>query len=136
MDSTNFRLDQFSREVQDIKTSLLFTQKDVDDIKAESVKHGQRCNSLQSDVFKVCDKLLAVTDKMEYLEGQSRRNNLVIDGFTESPHETWTEMEEKVKKVLIEKLNLQLEIEIERAHCAGKSKGDRPREERLYELHL
>ena len=32
-----------------------------------------------------------------------------------------------MKKVLIEKLNLQQEIEMERAHYAGKSEGDRPR---------
>lgn len=99
----------------------------MDDIKADNAKQAERSNSLQSDVFKVCDSLLAVTDKIECLEGQSRRNHLVTDGIAESPKETWDETEEKVKKVVAEKLHLQREIEMERAHRAGKSGGDRLR---------
>ncbi len=127
MDSTNTRLDALSRELQDIKVSLQYTQKDVDDIKKNNANQAERCNATQSDLYKMCDSLLAVTDKMEYLEGQSRRNNLVIDGITESPGETWAEAEDKVKKVLTEKLQLKQTIEMERAHRTGKPGGDRPR---------
>ena len=127
MDSTNSRLDAITKDLQDIKTSLQFTQKDVDDIKTDNAKQIERCNAMQSDIFKVCDSLLAVTDKMEYLEGQSRRNNLVFEGIQEAPGETWAETEEKVKKVLAEKLQLQREIEVERAHRTGKPGGDRTR---------
>ena len=28
---------------------------------------------MQSEIFKICESLLAFTDKMDYLEGQSRR---------------------------------------------------------------
>lgn len=127
VDSTNTRLDAITRDLQEIKTSLQFTQKDVDDLKADHTKLAERCNTMQSDIFKVCDGLLTITDKMEYLEGQTRRNNLVFDGIVESPGETWTETEEKVQKVLAEKLQLQREVEVERAHRAGKPGGDRPR---------
>ena len=65
---------------------------------------------MQSDIFKMCDSLLTLTDKMEYLEGQSRRNNLVFDRIMESQRETLAETEEKVKKILAEKLQLQREI--------------------------
>ena len=75
----------------------------------------------------MCENLLVATDKMEYLEGQSRRNNLVFDGIAESPGETWAEAEEKVKKVLAEMLQLQQDVEVERAHRAGKPGGERPR---------
>lgn len=74
----------------------------------------------QSDVFKVCGSLLATTNKREYLEGQSRTKNLVINGIAESPNETCVETEEKVKTILSEKLNLQHEVEMERAHRTGK----------------
>ncbi len=91
------------------------------------MKHTERGNTMQADIYKVCDSLLTITDKMEYLEGQTRRNNLVLDGVTESPGETWTETEEKVQKILMEKLQLQ-KVEVERTHRAGKpSGGDRPR---------
>lgn len=82
---------------------------------------------MQTDLFRVCDSLLVVTDKIKYLEGQSRRNNLVFDGIMESPGETWAETEEKVKKVLAEKLQLKKDTELERAHRTGKPGGDRPR---------
>ena len=95
----------------------------MDDIKADIAKQDERCNATQSNIFKMCDSLLTLTDKMEYLEGQSRRSNLVFDGIMESPGETWAETEEKVKKILAEKLQLQREIEVERAHCRGKPGG-------------
>lgn len=46
MDSTNTRLDALSRELQDIKTSLQYTQKDVDDIKSDNTKQAERCNTV------------------------------------------------------------------------------------------
>ncbi|KAL7378084.1 hypothetical protein ABVT39_008267 [Epinephelus coioides] len=52
MDSTNTRLDALSRELQDIKTSLQYTQKDVDDIKSDNAKQAERCNATQSDLYR------------------------------------------------------------------------------------
>lgn len=129
MDSTNSRLDAISREVQEIKTSIQYTQKEVDDIKTHNAKQSDNCKSMQSDIWKTCESLLTVTDKMEYLEGQSRRNNLVIDGIAELPGETWADTEEKVRSVILEKLQLQRDIEMERAHRTGKpvAGGERPR---------
>lgn len=77
-DSTNTRLESLSKELQDMKTSLQYTQND--EIKTSMSTQTDRCNSRQSDVLKVCGSLLAVTDKIQYLEGQSRRNNLVTRG--------------------------------------------------------
>ena len=87
-----------TREIQEIKTSIQFTQKEVDDIKIINANQTDHGKALQADIMKICDSLLVFTDKLEYLEGQSRRNNLVIDGIEEVPGETWTEVEEKVKK--------------------------------------
>lgn len=70
----------------------------MDDLKTNSTTQNERCSATLADVHKVCDSLLAITDKLEYLEGQSRRNNLIFDGVAESPGETWAETEEKVKK--------------------------------------
>ncbi len=128
LDSTNQRLDTLTREVQEIKTSIQFTQKEVDDIKISNTDQADHGKALQVDIMKICDSLLVLTDKLEYLEGQSRRNNLVIDGIIETPGETWTEAEEKVKKIFAEKLQLQRSIEVERAHRTGKPlMGERPR---------
>lgn len=80
---------------------------------------------MQTDIYKDCDSLLTITDKMNYLEGQNNWNKLVIDGVAETSDESWTQTEEKVQKILVEQLQLQ-KVEVERAHCLGKFSG-RPR---------
>lgn len=57
MDLTNTRVEATIRDIQEIKTSLQNTQKDVDDIKADNAKQTERCNSVQFDVFKMCDRI-------------------------------------------------------------------------------
>ena len=70
-------------------------------------------------------------DKLDYLEGLSRWNNMVVDGIEESPHETWTESEDNVREMISEKLKMDHQkIEVERTHRTGKPNtfpGDRPR---------
>lgn len=90
----------------------------------DKVQQTDRYDALQTDVFKVCDSLLVLIDQMGYLKRQSRRNNLVLEGILESPGETWSETEEKVKKVLKEKFQIKKDIEMERAHRTGKAGGD------------
>lgn len=123
MDSTNNRMESLTKDIQEVKVSLQFTQKEVDDLKSDSRKHAERCEIMQADIYKVCESLLKITDKMEYLEGQTRRNNLIFEGVPESPRETWAESEEKIKKILVENLQLQHKVELERGHRIGKPGG-------------
>ena len=60
------------------------------------------------------------TDKIEYLENQSRKNNIRIDSIREEEAETWNITETKVKETLKEKLNLNEEPNIECAHRVGR----------------
>ena len=68
----------------------------------------------------MCGSLDYHTDKIEYLENQSRRSNIRIDGIREEEAETWDNTETKVKEILKEKLNLDEEPDIERVHPAGR----------------
>lgn len=67
LDSTNTRPDAISQEIQEFKVSLQSTQKEVDDLKADSSKQAECCNTMQADCYKVYDTLLTITDKMENL---------------------------------------------------------------------
>ena len=61
--------------------------------------------------------------KHEYLENQSRRNNIKITGVVEDNDEkTWDDTEATVKKLIREKLGISEDVqkEIERAHRVGK----------------
>ena len=79
-------------------------------------KIGKELGEVQAQVDFHCGHC----DKMEYLENQSRRNNIRIDGIPEEPDETWEDTESKAKVALESKLNLPFKVEIERAHRTGK----------------
>ena len=51
---------------------------------------------------------------LEYMDKQSRRNNIRVNGILESSRKTWEEAEEKVKDSV--KTKLGIDIDIERAH--------------------
>ena len=48
-----------------------------------------------------------MNEKLVDLESRSRRNNLRIDGVKENEKESWSEGEEKVKRIFMEKLNIK-----------------------------
>lgn len=106
MDSTNSRFDSLTKELQDIKSSLQFTQKDVDEMKTSAVKQNKECEIMDQKVRQINDSLSMLAAKVDYLEGLSKRNNLIIDGIAETPGETWADSEDKVKKMFNEKLQL------------------------------
>ena len=59
-------------------------------------------------------KILANEDyKMEFVESQSQRMNIRVNGIPENDHETWSSAKIDVKHLLEEKLDL----EIGRASC-------------------
>ena len=68
-----------------------------------------------------------VSKKLIELEDSSRRNDLRFDGQTEDPNETWDGFERKVQDVLLNSLNIEGNIEIDRCHRFGKRRGSRPR---------
>lgn len=77
------------------------------------------------------DKLEARVSRLErridYLENQSRRNNLVFHGIAEDRGETWEVTEAKLRQILLQRLGLKLgPKDIERAHRKGNRWGRRP----------
>lgn len=131
VDSSNKRIDDLIKQIYDFKMSLEMTQKEVDDYKASTSTLTKNCNEIRSDLDTICKSLLAYSDKTEYLDGQSKPNNIIIDGIKESGNENMTESEGKVRQLLSEKLQLDhLKIELDMVHRAGKSvpgKPERPR---------
>ena len=109
-------------DVEDIKTSLQFTQKDVDDNNKKILEVEQKI-SLKSEMLdKAVEGLEDLENRNDYRENQSRRNNIKIYGIPEAPVETWNDCEAKVKKALVDKLGITEEITIERAHRVGHHK--------------
>ncbi|KAI8493303.1 hypothetical protein Bbelb_293070 [Branchiostoma belcheri] len=67
--------------------------------------------------------------KVDYLENQSRRNNIIIDGIEgDNNSESWADTEVKVRDIITKNLKLEAkDIEIERAHRNGAFNKNNPR---------
>ena len=120
----NSRLDTVVGTVAELKTRLNicqkdtkeFSQKDIDEIKPCKTKLAE----IEDDIEDIYDSIDYHMDKLEYLENQSRRNNIRIDGILEEENESRDTTEEKVKKFLAEKLNPEEAVHVERAHLVGR----------------
>ena len=118
--SVNHRVDDLVKTVAKVKSSLEYTQRDVDDIGQMAAKlkdAEEEIGTLQTD-------LRTQDSKLEYLENQSRRNNIRVSGIPESPNETWEVAEAaKVKQAIQEQLGI--DVDIERAHLVERRNRDR-----------
>ena len=136
MDSTNTRIDTFvkvmTRELTELKTSVQFSQTELHEMrnnyKTENDKERYDHRSLQ----KLTADFRRMDDTIDYLENQSRRNNLRIDGVKERAEETWADTEQALRKVLETDLKMPADhvkaIAIERAHrTGGAQNADRDR---------
>ena len=110
--------------VSDLKLSLEFSQKEIEDLKVKLSIQEQANNSLHDTVHNLEYDVSMLRDKCTYLENQSRQNNIRIDGIPEETDEMWDQMERKVKEAIEQKLQIQ-SVSIERAHRIGKQRSDR-----------
>ena len=110
------RVDEVEKIVSSIETSLQFTQTDIGELKP---LHG-KISKINVVINKLGRDLSDQALKSEYLENQSRRNNIRVNGIAESEGETWEEVEAKVKEAV--KTKLGVDLDIERAHRVDKRK--------------
>lgn len=125
--SLTARVDDLVKTVADLKASIEFTQSEVADLKPVLTK------------LEETDKVIANTNqsialhqnKLEYMENQSRRNNIRVNGIPEAMDgETWESAERKVKEAIGE--NLGIDADIERAHRVER----KPRRQRNSQLNV
>lgn len=123
MSTTSKRVDDLMKELQDLKTSLQYTQKEVDDLKAAQKELNNGCNSNADDIHKLAESMLVLDSKADSLETQCKQNNILIDGVPEISNEKWQDSEEKVKEIFQDKLELDYnKMIIEKVHRIGKFK--------------
>ena len=97
------------KEMLEFKNSLQFHS----DVVERNIQNNERKDEF---VFKQNDDL---QEKVAELEDRCRRNNLRFSGVEEDPEETWEQSERKVKDLIKEKLGVEKEVRIERAHRTG-----------------
>ena len=89
MDSVKTRINILMKDVQSVKSSLEFTQAQVEEL-------------ITSDLWvkELKVQIEELGNKLDYLENRSRRNNLCFEGIPDSPNETWQESESKIKHLI------------------------------------
>ena len=127
MDSTNNRIDSFvkvmTRELTELKASVQFSQTELHEMKNNNKSENDRERYEHRSLQKLTADFRRMDDNIDYLENQSRRNNLRIDGVKERAEETWADTEQALRKVLETDLKMPADhvnaIAIERAHRTG-----------------
>ena len=110
METANQRLNKILDESVELTKSLEFTQAEV---KEEITNIKDDLNQVKNEIQELGEDVLDpdyVTNKLIELEDRSRRNNIRIDGIEEEQYETWDRCEEKVQKVIKDKLGIEDEV--------------------------
>jgi hypothetical protein len=117
LDSVNTRIDSVLAQVVEVKTTLTSALQRLD--KLESTD-----KALKEEFAQIEESVHDLDEKADYLENQSRRNNLRVDGIPEAATETWEVTEAAVRCSLIKDLGLPFAqadaLKIERAHRTGR----------------
>ena len=84
------------------------------------------CQALRSDNQDLRGTVNYLAETCDYMENQSRRNNLVFTGFASVTEgfESWEDCESKVKACVKEGMDIAV-LEMERTHRVGKAIGVR-----------
>lgn len=121
MDNLFKDVQSVTKDIQDLKTSLQFSQAEVDEIKAKSSKMAEKHQAIAESFGEYQASLNSLTGKLDYMDNISRKKNIVIDGVPDVKSETWIETEAKVKKLFLEHLKIEPKhIEFERGLRIGK----------------
>lgn len=133
MKDVNERCKQLETTVKDLRTSLEFSQNEIDDLKHQlsHLKHGsdndkQIISKLAQDQETYVKRIEDLQARCNYQEDYNRRNNLQFVGIDEDMSETWEQSAQKVRQLLEEKLQLP-NIQLERAHRVGQLVPNRQR---------
>ena len=141
----NDKIDALFRKLEDVTSRILKIEKKQDELeKSLEFLHGNSIDqiedvkkSLRNDLNEKIgntenmilahnERLKEIKEKLRKSEDRNRRNNLRIDGIEENEKEQWEITEQKVHKLLYEKLKLN-NVVIERAHRMGKLDKEKPR---------
>ncbi len=90
------------------------SQKKVDGLMTGYKDVEVKIRQFEKDVIKSKEELDGFLVKLDYVENQMRRTNIIVDGIADEKYENWMKSEVKVREILSSKLGLDdSEMEIE-----------------------
>ncbi|CAL9687321.1 unnamed protein product [Knipowitschia caucasica] len=106
MDNTNIRLDSIVKDLHDVKVSLQFTDGVVNDLRAEEKRTISKLAAFDTEINSTCSELKVLSERLEYFDNQTRRNNILVDGITNEREEKPEALESKIRQLITTKLCL------------------------------
>ena len=111
-------------DVVEFKHSLEFTQHGVNQVQNKLIDIEERLDGFKIQIEDEATRLEDLEDNIEYIENQSRRNNVKIVGVPENldTEKTWDDTEKVVREVIKDNLMMEnaAELHIEGAHRVGR----------------
>ena len=131
VDGLKSEIKEIRKEQEELKLSVKFCSGKYEDSKKSLEKVDTEITAVYAQIKSINKELNEGFEdlewKNEYLENQSRRNNIKITGVPEGEEEkTWDDTEAIVKNLISDKLGIEGEVEIERAHRVGKKQRNFP----------
>ena len=127
-------VDSFNEQKNELKSQIECFRSELSELKKVSNSKQVLIDSLSTKIEELeisieGNKFDAkpINKRLDTLEDFSRRNNLRFDGIEETPGENWEIVAEKVRRIVKEKVGLEKEVEIERAHRVGQRNSEKPR---------
>lgn len=109
------------KKISDIITSLEFTQSKLDD--AQPVLSTIQQLRKENETIRI--QLKETKTRLDYLDDQSRRNNLRFSGVPELPNENWEQSQHKIQAILKNKMNVTY-IAFDHFHRISKPNNYKP----------
>lgn len=107
--------------LQDIEDTVDRTNSEVVRLSESVEVLSEENERLREEIVKQSEKMNRQDEKLDYLENQSRRQNLMFYNIPkEKANETWEDCEILVRKVIKDFLQIHTEVLIDRAHRIGK----------------
>ena len=133
-DTISHLVTSFESRFSKLESDLINSKLEIADLKRTNEEQKLSIREFAREIENLKDPVLnaeafqhSTTTRIDYLEDQSRRNNLRFDGVPEDTSENWEQTAKKVQDLVRINLGIQDTIVIERAHRVGKPNHQKPR---------
>ncbi|XP_070549919.1 uncharacterized protein [Ptychodera flava] len=82
----------------------------------QAKESDERIACLEAENRRLNDEIDKLETELDKQQGQTKRENLLFHGLEQNDNETWEETEEIVKEFIKSNLNIDEDVDIERAH--------------------
>ena len=120
----NERFDTMNSQFDSLNDSVAGLRQEVNQLEEEIEAVKNDNEQLRLENRDLTHRLEQAENKLDDLEGRSKRNNLIFSGLKKragaADHESWDDCENLVKDLIRDQLKIRDDIQFDRVHRLGK----------------